>query len=763
MNLVIVESPTKAKTIAKFLDKNYQVASSYGHVRDLPKNKMGIEIENNFAPHYIIPGKAKKVVKDLKAQLKSADKIILATDEDREGEAIAWHLTQALGLNEVKSPACQGLEPRRLAGRQKSPKHPPTGGATGQAKVKSKVERIVFHEITKEAIDNALKEPRDLNLNLVDSQQARRILDRLVGYELSPFLWRKVTKKLSAGRVQSVAVKLIVEREKEIQAFKKDEYWTIDAIFDPLDGKTQKASGESFSAHLDKINGQKIDKLEIKNETQSQEILKNLKNASYQVLNVRKKEVIRKSPPPFITSTLQQEANRRFGFSAKQTMRLAQQLYEGIELGEEGSVGLITYMRTDSLNLAEKFLDEVASYLKNNFESGYFRGKKYYKTKAKLAQEAHEAIRPTSVFREPEKIKNYLDKNQAKLYQLIWQKTVASQMTDAFFDQTALEIEAQKTPYIFLANGQIIKFKGFLKIYQTATSETILPQVKAGDDLLLLEIKNNQHFTQPPARYSEAGLIKKLESYGIGRPSTYAPIISTIQDRGYILKETGRLKPTEVAFLVTDLLTEHFSQIVDYQFTAKMEDDFDKIAQGETAWQPVIADFYEPFKKNLTQKEKTLSKEKILGEVTEEKCPKCGSPLVTRMSRFGKFLACSDFPRCKYTQDLARAGENGEKKSQNENNEETNVICEKCGQPMVVKTGRFGKFLACSGYPDCKNTKHLNNNFKITDEKGEEIKCPKCQEGIVVRRRSKRGRFFYGCSNYPKCDYVSWQKPQEEK
>jgi DNA topoisomerase-1 len=736
MNLVIVESPTKAKTIAKFLDKNYQVASSYGHVRDLPKNQMGIEIENNFKPHYVISPKAKKIIKDLKGKLKSTDKIILATDEDREGEAIAWHLVQALGLNKIKN--------------QKS-------------KIKNKVERIVFHEITKEAIANALKEPRGLNLGLVDSQQARRLLDRLVGYELSPFLWRKVTKKLSAGRVQSVAVRLIVEREKEIQIFKKEEYWTIDAIFDPLEGKTQEASGQPFFAHLDKINGQKIDKLEIKNETQSQAILKNLEETTYRVLNIRKKEVIRKSPSPFITSTLQQEANRRFGFSAKQTMRLAQQLYEGIELGEEGSVGLITYMRTDSLNLAEKFLDEVATYLKNNFEPNYFRGKKYYKTKAKLAQEAHEAIRPTSVFRQPEKIKNYLDKNQAKLYQLIWQKTVASQMTDAFFDQTALEIEAQKTPYTFLANGQIVKFMGFLKIYQTATSETILPQVKEGDTLLLLEIKNNQHFTQPPARYSEAGLIKKLESYGIGRPSTYAPIISTIQERGYVLKETGRLKPTEMAFLVNDLLTKHFSQIVDYQFTAKMEDDLDKIAQGETSWQPVIADFYWPFKKNLVQKEKTLSKEKVLGEVTEEKCPKCGASLVTRMSRFGKFLACSSFPRCKYTQNLTKDNEKNENEITPQQDEKTEMICEKCGQPMVVKKSRFGKFLACSGYPDCKNTKHLDNNFKITNEKGEEIKCPKCQVGTVVRRRSKRGRFFYGCSNYPNCDYVSWQKPPEEK
>ncbi|RJQ30421.1 type I DNA topoisomerase [Candidatus Parcubacteria bacterium] len=706
-NLVIVESPTKAKTISKFLGSAYQVESSFGHVRDLPKNKMGVDVEKDFTPTYVIPTKARKNVNKLKKLSSKSDSIYFATDEDREGEAISWHLVEIF--------------------------QPP----------KEKIKRIAFHEITKEAILEALKNPRQLDMHLVDAQQARRVLDRLVGYELSPFLWKKVVKGLSAGRVQSIAVRLVIEREREIQKFQAQEYWTLDAIFN------KKNDAASFPAKLHKAAGKIIDKLEIKNRQQAGEILKTLENASYYVLSVLRKEMKKSPLPPFTTSTLQQEANRRLGFSAKQTMVLAQQLYEGIEIGEEGSAGLITYMRTDSVNLAERFLAEAKDYIKETFGNNYsLETPRRYKTRSKTAQEAHEAIRPTSAYRNPDSISGYLEKNQFRLYQLIWQRAVGSQMADAITDNTSVEIEAKKTIYTFSASGSIIKFDGFLKVYPIIHKETVLPDLVKGEEIDLQKLEPIQHFTQPPARYSEAGLVKALERHGIGRPSTYAPTIATIQERNYVQKEEGRLKPTEIAFIVNDLLVEHFPQIVDYDFTARMENELDDIAEGKIKWEKSISAFYGPFKENLIKKYEEISKTGLTEEKTKEVCDKCGKPMIIKMGRFGKFLACTGFPECKNTKPL-------DEKNQIMEEEKTDEKCPNCGSPMVVKRGRFGKFLACSKYPECKTTKQILQSTGIA--------CPDCGKGEIVARRGRGGRYFYGCSKYPECKFVVWSKPTGEK
>ena len=595
-NLVIVESPTKAKTIAKFLGSNYKVESSFGHVRDLPKSKLGVDVENNFEPTYAIPAKAKKRVTDLKKLAENSDLIYYATDEDREGEAISWHLAEIL-----KTP-------------------------------KDKVKRIVFHEITEEAIKEALANPRGIDLNLVDAQQARRVLDRLVGYKLSPFLWKKVARGLSAGRVQSVAVRLIVEREREIKAFEPKEYWTIDAEFFKPENQDL-----TFEAKLAQIDGKPVGKFEINNQASGQKIMAELEGASYAVQSIEKRESKKSPLPPFTTSTLQQAANYQLGFSAKQTMMLAQQLYEGIDLGS-GPIGLITYMRTDSFNLADKFLTEAQGYIKNQIGEKYTTGKRYYKAKSKLAQEAHEAIRPTIVTNEPQSIKAYLDDRQYKLYKLIWQRAVASQMSEAIIDTTGVDIAANGTSYTFRATGSIIKFDGFLKIYPTGTKENILPELREKDDVELKSLNPNQHFTQPPARYSEATLVKALEEYGIGRPSTYAPTISTIQDRGYVIKEEKKLQPTDMAFVVTDLLVEHFPQVVDYKFTAELEDEFDQIADGKMEWRKMMKNFYEPFSENLTEKEEEVKKENVLSVREIGTDPKTGKPIYVRMGRFGPFV-----------------------------------------------------------------------------------------------------------------------------
>ncbi len=709
MNLVIVESPTKAKTISKFLGKDFQIKSSFGHLRDLPQKEMGIDIEHNFAPHYVVPRKNQKIVADLKKSAAKAKLIYFASDEDREGEAISWHLAQIL-----------------------KPK-------SGQTR------RIAFHEITKDAILKALENPRDIDLNMVDAQQARRVLDRLVGYELSPFLWKKVAKGLSAGRVQSVAVRLIVEREREIQKFVPEEYWNIEGDF-----KKEKG-GENFSAKLNKINDKVLDKFAIKSKSEADKILKDLDGRNYRVGNIEEKETKRTPPPPFITSTLQQDANRRLGFSAKQTMMIAQQLYEGVDLGGEGSVGLITYMRTDSVNLSEKFLTEARQYLKKTFGEKYLApGSRRFTTKSKIAQEAHEAIRPTEAARDPENVRSYLDDHQYKLYNLIWRRAVASQMSEAALIGTAVDIEAEKSgekkSYTFRANGLTIKFDGFLKVYGTS-QETILPAFKIDEILELLKLNPNQHFTEPPARYSDASLVKTLEEYGIGRPSTYAPTISTIIDRGYVEKIEGRrLKPAEIAFTVNDLLVEHFPQIVDFKFTARMEDDLDEIAEGKKKWVPVIKEFYMPFKENLDQKYKNVAKAE---EPTNEICEKCGAPMVIKTGRYGKFLACSGFPKCRNIKSLGTP-DGGPPEP-----ETTNEICDKCGAPMVIKHGRFGKFLSCSKYPECKNMKPLVKSTGVA--------CSECGKGEIVERRSKRGRTFYSCNRYPDCKFALWSKPTGEK
>ena len=706
-SLVIVESPTKAKTISRFLDGKYKVEASFGHVRDLPSSKMGIDIEHDFEPTYLVPPKSKKRVAELKKLAKDAPQIILATDEDREGEAIAWHLISALDLK------------------------------------KKDIKRIAFHEITKTAINEALENPRQLDLHLVDAQQARRVLDRLVGYELSPFLWKKVKRGLSAGRVQSVALRLIVEREREIQKFKPQEYWSIETTFDK-DGQ--------FVGRLAKIDGKALDKLAIKTEAAAHKIVADLANRPAIVSEVTKKEVRRSPAAPFTTSTLQQEAARKLGFSAKQTMMYAQQLYEGMELGEDNATGLITYMRTDSVNLSDQALQSAHDAISERYGKDYLLDQpRKYASKQKNAQEAHEAVRPTDLTRNPDSVKAFLDRNQLRLYDLIWKRTIATQMPEAVFDATSVDIDiaGSSKKYVFRATGQTIKFDGFMKVYLEGTDdeeeveEGLLPELAKGDKPKVLKTIPKQHFTQPPPRYGDATLIKALEEQGIGRPSTYAPTISTIQERDYVNKIDKKFHPTEIGFIVNDILVEHFPKVVDLQFTAKMEEELDEIAEGAKEWVPVIREFYTPFHENLKLKEKEVEKHV---EILDEKCPLSGHPLQIKFGRFGKFIACSNYPECKYTRPMPE-----EQKIIDENSGE---ICDVCGKPMVVKFGRFGSFLGCSGYPECKNIKKI--------QKGTGVTCPLCGEGELVERRSKRG-IFYSCSKYPKCKFLMNGKPTGEK
>ena len=640
MQLVIVESPTKSKTIAKFLGPRYKVLASYGHIRDLPKSEFGIEIEKDFEPKYIIIPKARKNVNLLKKEVEKADLVILSCDPDREGEAIAWHLVQLLNL----------------------------GG-------KKPYERIVFHEITKSAIEEALKNPRKIDLNLVNAQQARRILDRIVGYKLSPFLWKKVVRRLSAGRVQSVAVRLIVERERGIENFVPQEYWTIIATL-------RKIKNNELEAVLIKKDEKILDKFAIKNKVEAEKIVKDLKDAEYRVINIEKKEVKRNPLPPFATSTLQQTAWQKFHFPAKLTMQIAQQLYE---------MGYITYHRTDSLNISDLALNATKKFVIENYGQNYYQFRRF-KIKSKVAQEAHEAIRPTYPERTPESVK--LERNQFKLYDLIWRRFIACQMAQAIFDSITVDISAKH--YIFRATGQILKFDGFLKIYPIKFEEIELPPLEINEILELIKLIPTQHFTQPPPRYTEASLIKELEKNGIGRPSTYAPILSTIQERNYVEKDEKRyFRPTEIGVVVNDLLVNHFPEIVDNAFTAKMEEDLDEIAEGKKKWVEALREFYYPFEENLKRKYKEISKEEIV-EKTEKICPKCGSPLLIRLGKFGRFYACSNFPKCKYTESLEE--------------NKLKVNCPKCGAPLIEK-------------------------------------------------RTKKGKIFYGCSNWPKCDFALWDKP----
>jgi len=698
MQLVIVESPTKGATIKKFLSPEYRVLASYGHVRDLPEDEFGIDVEKDFKPKYIIIPKARKNVQFLKEETQKAELVILATDEDREGEAIAYHLAYILNLNGQKS-----------------------------------YQRIVFHEITKSAIEEALKHPRKIDLNLVDAQQTRRILDRIVGYKLSPFLWKKVVRGLSAGRVQSVAVRLVVEREREIEKFRPQEYWTIVATLLKIKNQKSKIKNNEFEAVLVKKDDEIIPKLGIKTKEEGEKIVKDLKDIEYRVINIEKKEVKRNPLPPFTTSTLQQESWKRFHFPAKFTMRIAQQLYEK---------GFISYHRTDSLNLSDLSLFAAKKFIIDNFGKNYWAGfLRKYKARGRV-QEAHEAIRPTDPFRDPSSValakesKTAFAKAQAcKLYDLIWRRFIACQMSQAIFDSTTVDILAKN--YAFRATGQVLKFDGFLKVYPIKFEENELPLLEINEILELIKLIPSQHFTQPNPRYSEATLIKELEKNGIGRPSTYAPIISVIQERNYIEKdEQKRFRPTEIGIVVNDLLVKHFPKIVDIKFTAEMEEDLDEIAQGQKKWVKVIREFYTPFEENLKKKYQEVSKIDYNPPTTlqgkEKICPKCGAPLLIRLGKFGKFYACSRFPKCKYTESLEE--------------NKLKVNCPKCGAPLIEKRtrlrqgfgGRRKIFYGCSNWPKC--------DFALWDRPTGEI-CPKCKSLLIKTKRAQ-----IKCSN-KECNY----------
>lgn len=703
--LVIVESPTKAKTIANFLGRDYILESSLGHVRDLPKKEMGIDIENGtFLPHYTVPKEREEQVAKLQALAKKSNEIIFATDQDREGEAISWHLSFLLGIDPKKA------------------------------------KRIVFHEITPEAIKEALENPHGIDLKMVNAQQARRVVDRLVGYELSPFLWKKVARGLSAGRVQSVAVRLVVEREREIQNFKTKEYWTVSGSF-----QKEKAV---FNAQLVSVKGKNLGKFDLSDEKTTKEAISSLTLENFQVTEADSKSARRSPPPPFTTSILQQQVNNKLGFSSKQTMRLAQQLYEGINLGSEGHVGLITYMRTDSVNLSQKFIKDAQEVIQKKFGEKYsIPSVRTFKTRSKNAQEAHEAIRPTDPRRSPEQIKDFLTPTQYKLYDLIWRRAIATQMSEAELEKTSVDLS--KDEFVFCGQGQTIVFDGWLKLYPNALGEEFLPILKKGEKVKCLSVTPEQHFTEPPARYSDASLVKILEQHGIGRPSTYAPTIATIEDRQYVERDDKkRLKPTEIAFLVNDLLVEHFSHIVDFQFTASMENDLDAIARGEKEWRPVVAEFYKPFHENLVKKQKELSKKELTETATEEVCDKCGKPMVIKTGRYGRFMACSGYPECKNSKPLP-----GEEKEAEQLL--TDEKCDLCGRPMVRKRGRFGFFLGCSGYPECKN-------IKKTPPKRTGVKCNLCEKGEFVEKRSRGNRIFYSCDQYPECKNALSKKPTGE-
>ncbi|MDK8193465.1 type I DNA topoisomerase [Paenibacillus sp. UMB7766-LJ446] len=652
--LVIVESPSKAKTIGKYLGSKFIVKASMGHVRDLPKSQIGVEVENDFNPKYItIRGKG-SILKELKDARKKVKKVYLAADPDREGEAIAWHLAHALELDETAD--C----------------------------------RVVFNEITKQAVKDAFKTPRKINMDLVNAQQARRILDRLVGYKISPLLWKKVKKGLSAGRVQSVAVKIILDRENEINDFEPEEYWSITAKLT--------ADGNPFEAKFHQLNGTKT---ELGSEAEVQAILKQIEGASFTVKEVKEKERSRNPSAPFTTSSLQQEAARKLNFRASKTMSVAQQLYEGVDLGKEGTVGLITYMRTDSTRIAASAQEEAKEYIVGKYGEPFApETPRNYSKKAANAQDAHEAIRPTSILRDPDSIKSFMSRDQFRLYKLVWERFIASQMSSAVLDTLSVDIAAGDT--IFRAAGSKVRFQGFMKVYVegnddgTTEEDRLLPPLKNGDVLENREIEPKQHFTQPPPRYTEARLVKTLEELGIGRPSTYAPTLETIQKRGYVAIEEKKFMPTELGELVIEQMEEFFPEILNVEFTANMEGDLDHVEEGSEDWVKVLAEFYESFEKRLEFAEEEMKEIEIEDEVSDE-------------------------------------------------------ICEKCGKPLVYKLGRFGKFLACSGFPDCRNTKPIIKDIGVT--------CPKCKEGHVVERRSKKGRIFYGCDKYPECDFVSWDKP----
>ncbi len=769
-SLVIVESPAKAKTINKFLGRNYLVKASMGHVRDLPKSKLGVDVENGFTPKYVVIPQRKKLLTDLKQAASKVDDVYLAPDPDREGEAICFHLADELGVP------------------------------------KKKIHRVMFNEITKNAIQEAFKNPGEIDKHLVDAQQARRVLDRLVGYQISPLLWEKVRRGLSAGRVQSVALRLICDREKEINAFESEEYWSVHA---ELAGKDR----PPFAAKLAKIDGQAVD---LQDEASTLAVTSELEKLPFQVDKITGKERRRHPVPPFITSKLQQEASRKLGFSAKRTMMVAQRLYEGIELGKQGPEGLITYMRTDSTRVADEALKEVRDYIGERYGAEMMPHKpKIYRSK-KGAQDAHEAIRPTSAFRDPSSMASYLEKDELRLYKLIWNRFVASQMKPAVFDETVVDIGAGR--FQLRARGSVLKFRGFLTLYEEGKDEVAtkkdaeaeetngetarqLPPLEQGETLELNSIKPEQHFTQPPPRFTEASLVKELEEKGIGRPSTYAQILSILQNREYVLKKEKKFIPTELGILVTDLLVGSFADIMQVQYTAKMERRLDEIEEGRADYSSTIDEFYKKFSKDLSHAQTHMTNVKTQEIPTEEVCDKCSKSMVIKWGRFGHFLACSGYPDCHNTREI----KNYQVKDSTDPDAFEGETCEKCGKAMVVKKGRYGQFLACSGYPDCRNTRRiLKGKDGAVESKPDvllEEKCPKCGNqlvikhgrfgeftacsnypeckhirqkkigvacprgdcsGQVVERRSRRGKLFYGCSRYPDCDFTVWYKPVAE-
>jgi DNA topoisomerase I len=756
-SLVVVESPAKAKTIGKYLGRNFIVKASVGHIKDLPKSKLGVDVEDDFTPHYsIIPAKT-KIVKELRSAAKDSEDVYLAADPDREGEAICQHLYE------------------ELSGKSRN------------------IYRVLFHEITKNAIEEAFKKPGRINQNKVNAQLTRRILDRLVGYKISPLLWEKVRRGLSAGRVQTVALRMIVEREQEIRAFKSEEYWNL-AV------RLAAKKPPEFTAKARLLDGKKWN---VADGESTNRIVEDLKQAQYVVQKINRREKKKYPVPPFITSKLQQEAARKLSFSVKRTMVLAQRLYEGIEIGQEGAVGLITYMRTDSSRVSESALEEVRNLIRRDFGEPYLPHHPIYYKSKKTAQEAHEAIRPTSVERTPESLKNELEPDLWKLYSLIWNRFVASQMNPAVFDQTDIDIAAGKVE--FRATGSITKFNGFLAVYQESkpgdapgqdAEDALLPEISEGEILGLKELLPTQHFTQPPARYNEASLVKALEAKGIGRPSTYATILSTIQDRDYVDKHEGKFYPTEIGEVVLELLVASFQDIFDYEYTARMEDHLDRIESGREVWKKAMRDFYDRFAKRLAVAEKEMRDIKTEAIETEDICDKCGGKMVIKWGKFGRFMACSSYPECRNTKEIPKICNLDDSTKPSEE-----IQCEKCGRQMVLKRGRFGEFMACSGYPECRNTKKIVKSAEEVTVKQDiplEEDCPVCGKklaikhgrygeftacsnypgckyiklkstgvhcakenctGEIVERKSRRGKTFYGCSNYPECDFVLWNKP----
>ena len=720
MNLVIVESPAKAKTIKKYLGKDFEVLASYGHVRDLVPKEGAVDTEHDFQMKYQPIERNDKHVKAISSKLKNTDALYLATDPDREGEAISWHLYELLKNRKY------------LKGKP--------------------VHRVAFNEITKKAVQDAIAHPRELSMDLVNAQQARRALDYLVGFNLSPLLWKKIRRGLSAGRVQSPALRMIVEREEEIEAFKSREYWTVEADL--------KKEGAEFKAKLAQYGGDKVEQFTITEEKQAREVEKTLlekAGGKLDVVKVTKKQRRRNPAAPFTTSTLQQEAARKLGFTTNRTMRVAQQLYEGVDIGN-GAVGLITYMRTDSVTLANEAVDEISGYIADKYGKEQVPDKpRVFKTKSKNAQEAHEAIRPTSILYHPKDLTKYLSKEQARLYDLIWKRTLASQMVHATLHTVAVDLAAGEGN-LFRANGSTIVNPGFMAVYQEGqddkkakdSDEKMLPPLKEGEQVDLLAIRPEQHFTEPPPRYSEASLVKAMEEHGIGRPSTYASIISTLQDREYVELEKKRFYPTDVGRVVNKFLTNYFTQYVDYDFTAKLEDELDAVARGEEEWVPLLEKFWKPFKERIDHTLENVQRSDVTQEKMDEKCPKCDSPLSIRLGRHGRFIGCTNYPECDYTRDL------NADKAEAEQPQEVGRDCPECGSPLIFKRGRYGKFIGCSCYPKCRYIEPLEK------PKDTGVPCPKCNKGTLMQRKSRRGKIFYSCSTYPKCDYAIWNEPVNE-